>query len=108
VASTGLYDIDLMREVQDELVDEIVEEVIELVQDSVGPDGETYGDVPMTPGDRISAFIMDAQIGQLDILSYINQQYYQKRVRQYIDDVKHSPFIAHTYESRPQPPENGY
>lgn len=99
---TGIYDIELVREIQDEVVDELVEEITGLVLDSVGPDGETYGDVPMTPGDRIAAFMLDAQIGQLDILSYINKDYYQKRVSQYIDDIKHSPFIAHTYESRPQ------
>lgn len=104
---TGLYDIELMREIQDEVVDELVEEITELVLDSVGPDGETYGDVQMSPGDRIAAFMMDAQIGQLDILSYINKDYYEKRVRQYTEDIKNSPFIAHTYESA-QPPENGY
>lgn len=99
-----------MREVQEELVIELVDAIVELVQDSVGPDGETYGDVQMTPGDRIAAFMMDAQIGQLDILSYINKPYYEKRVRQYTEDIKHSPFIAHTYEQpRSQPTEsNGY
>lgn len=101
--SNGIYDIGLMREVQDEIVDELFAMFVELIGDSLGPDGETYGDTEMSPGDRIAQFLLDAKSGQMDMLSFIAPHFAEKRAKQYVDDVKHSPFIAHTYEGGGQP-----
>lgn len=95
----GIYDIQLMKEVQDEIVDELVAMFVGLIGESIGPDGETYGDTAMSPGDRIAQFLMDAQSGQMDMLQFINPEHADRRARQYVDDIKHSPFIAHTYET---------
>jgi hypothetical protein len=35
----------------------------------------------------------------MDMLSFINPQFAEKRARQFTQDVRHSPFVAHTYES---------
>ena len=92
------YDIGLFREIQDELYEEFMDFILELAEDSVGPDGETYGDQVMTPGDRIAQFILDAQTGALDALKDLNPTHYERRVRQYQQDIRNSPFVAHTYE----------
>ena len=101
---SGLYDIELMSEVQDELIRELANEFAELIAESIGPDGETYGDVQMSPGDRIAQFFLDAQSGQMDMLSFIAPHFAEKKARQYIADVKASPFIAHTYEAQMRQP----
>ena len=91
------YDLDILQEAGDEAVEEFIEEVMALLGDSMGEDGEVPGMVPMSPGDRIAQFQLDAQSGQLDALKTLNPKHYEARVRQYLEDIKKSPFVAQTY-----------
>lgn len=92
------YDLDIMQEAGEEAVEEFIEEIIAILGDSMGKDGGVPGMVQMSPGDRISQFVQDAQSGQLDALKDLNPEHYEHRVRQYMEDIKNSPFVAHTYE----------
>lgn len=91
------YDLDILQEAGEEAVEEFIEEVMAILGDSMGEDGEVPGMVPMSPGDRIAQFQMDAQSGQLDALRTLNPKHYEARVRQYLQDIKNSPFVAQTY-----------
>ena len=92
------YDLAILQEAGDEAVEEFIEEMIALLGDSMGPNGEVPGMVPMSPGDRIAQFTQDAQSGQLDALRDLNPEHYNRRVKQYLEDIKNSPFVARTYE----------
>ena len=92
------YDLAILQEAGDEAVEEFIEEMSALLGDSMGPNGEVPGMVAMSPGERIAQFTQDAQSGQLDALKDLNPEHYNRRVRQYLDDIKHSPFVARTYE----------
>lgn len=92
------YDLDILKEAGDEAVEEFIEEIIAILGDSMGKDGEVPGMVQMSPGDRISQFVQDAQSGQLDALKDLNPEHYNRRVRQYQEDIKNSPFVARTFE----------
>jgi len=96
------YDLDILQEAGDEAVEEFIEEMMAMLGDSMGEDGEVPGMVPMSPGDRIAQFQMDAPVefggnGQLTILKAINPKHYERRYRQYLEDIKNSPFVAQTY-----------
>ena len=92
------YDLAILQEAAEEAVDEYVDFIVELLDSSMGPNGEVPGMVPMSPGDRIAQFTQDAQSGQLDALKDLNPDHYERRVRQYMEDIKNSPFVARTYE----------
>ena len=102
------YDLDILQEAGEEAVDEFIEEVMAILGDSMGEDGEVPGMVLMSPGDRIAQFQLDARSGQLDALRTLNQKHYEARFRQYLEDIKNSPFVAHTFEFQgafePPPP----
>lgn len=92
-------DMELFQEAAMEAVDEFLEFIIIVVLESMGQHGEVPGFMwPMTPGDRIAQFVRDAQSGQLDALKDLNTDHYERRVRQYMEDIKNSPFVARTYE----------
>ena len=93
-----MSDVDLLTEAGEEAVDEFVDLLVEVMEESMGPDGEVPGMVPMTPGDRISDTAWMAQTGALDALKVISPKRYEQRVRQMLEDMKHSPFTAGTYE----------
>lgn len=100
---SSTYDIDLLREAGEEALMEYVDFLVEVLEEEQGPHGETVGDVQMTPGSRIAQFILDAQSGQLDALAQLNPEFARQRAQQYIEDVRNSPAVAHTFEAPKQP-----
>lgn len=103
----GLYDVKLLQEVQQEVTEELIEAFLDVAADSMGPDGETFGDMPMTPDDRIAQFVLDSKSGQMDMLSHIAPHFAAKRARQYIEDIKRSPLMKNpTPPAQPIPEPN--
>lgn len=90
---------DILFEAATEASEEYLEFLVDILTDSMGPHGEVAAFMfPMSPGDRIAQFTQDAQSGQLDALRDLNPEHYNRRVKQYLEDIKNSPFVARTYE----------
>lgn len=91
---------DLVDEVQERAMRRITELAEELLKRMHRADGTTFGDVPLSRGERILRFQDYAQRGVLDALRVVKPELLERMVKQYRDDVMSSPFESGT-TSRP-------
>lgn len=70
---TFSIDPEVQRHILDKAVDEIVLRAIGIEEAITGPDGETFGDIPLTGGDFVAFYVDLASRGVLDHLDVIDQ-----------------------------------
>lgn len=81
--------IDLMDDVQEQSLERCMDLTMALIESQLGPDGNAYGDTPMTRDDRIARFEDYARRGVLDALRQMGAPVYDQLVREYRDDMAH-------------------
>lgn len=79
---------DLVEEVKKQAIDELVDLNMQLVDQMLG-----VGDQNISRADRIARFVDYAERGVLDALKGMGAPVYDKLVREYKDDMMHSPYM---------------
>ena len=88
-----LNNVAIWEEIRRQAYAEIRDTAKMLIESNLSAEGSAYGDRPLSLGDRIERFIMDAQDGTLDILRYQSPAIYKEYVEQYAKDVMNSPLM---------------
>lgn len=83
---------DLIDEVQARCRERIPELLKELILRMQRSDGTTYGDVNLTPAQRVARFYYYAQNGTLDALQTVRPDLLDRMVKQYHADIQLAPF----------------
>lgn len=85
--------LELWNEIREQAFQRTLDLSMELINASLGPDGEAYGDRQIDRGQRILRFQMDALSGALDILKMQSPAIYEDYVNQYVRDINESPLV---------------
>lgn len=85
--------IDIMEEVRVQSIAQGVEIARALIANSMGANGEAYGDREMSVGQRIQRFMDDARSGAVDILEKQSPAIYKEYVAQFTKDINDSPLV---------------
>ena len=91
--------VELMEEVRQQAFDECMDLSESVISSMLGPDGETVGDKPLDRGQRIARVEDMSRRGVMDMLKTISPPVYEKIVRQFIRDIKDSPFMETSPEN---------
>lgn len=84
---------DLLHDVEDQAVEQIVDVLGAVWDVMLDQDGGAYGDVYLTPAERIARVEDMARRGVMDTLATISPPVYKRVQRDFIDAVVHSPLI---------------
>lgn len=95
--------VELWNEIREQAFERTLDLATELIGASLGEDGEAYGDRPLSRGNRILRFQMDAQSGALDILKVQSPRIYEDYVKQYLRDISETPLVKPAPVQRPSP-----
>ena len=90
---TNNMSIDIMEEVRSQSIAQGVEIAKALIANSMGANGEAYGDREMSVGQRIQGFMDDARSGAVDILQKQSPDIYNEYVAQFTKDINDSPLV---------------
>ena len=88
-----LNNVVIWEEIRKQAFDEIRDTARILIESNLNSDGGAYGDRPLSRGDRIERFLMDAKNGTLDILEYQSPKIFEEYVAQYVTDIMNSPIM---------------
>lgn len=83
--------VELWNDIRDQAMQRCMDLSRELIDASLSEDGMAFGDRPVTRGQRILRFQMDALSGALDILKVQSPRIYEDYVNQYLRDIAQSP-----------------
>jgi len=95
--------VELWNEIREQAFSRTLDLATEMIEASLGPDGEAYGDRSISRGNRILRFQMDAQSGALDILKVQSPRIYEDYVKQYLRDINESPLVQPAQTQQPSP-----
>lgn len=82
-----------MEEVRSQSIAQGIEIARALIANSMGANGEAYGDREMSVGQRIQRFMDDARSGAVDILEKQSPAIYKEYVAQFTKDINDSPLV---------------
>lgn len=86
--------IDLLTDVREQAREQIRDMGLAVEGGMTGPDGEAFGDVQLSPADRIARFVDYAERGILDILLHQGSpKTYWMLIREFVSDMEHSPLM---------------
>lgn len=91
--------VELWNEIRDQAFEVTLDMALQMVEMSLSPNGEAYGDHQITRGQRILRFQLDALHGAVDILKVQSPKIYTQYVAQYMRDIGESPLA----QQFPQP-----
>lgn len=83
--------IGLLDDVKAQAREQIREIAIATQEGMTGPGGRAFGDVDISPDDRIARFVDMAETGLLDILEGMGAPVYWTLIREFVQDVMRSP-----------------
>ena len=87
--------IDLLDDVQEQFVTETVALLTDIYSQTLGPDGNAYGDVQLSRGERIERVVDLAQRGVMDAFRMVCEAYdapwYERLHGQFVKDIEASP-----------------
>lgn len=72
----------------EESLDDMFAIVDAIVADMVDGDGMVFGDIQLSPAERVMSMLQDARTGVLDVLADIAPSEYERRMRQHRRDIK--------------------
>lgn len=85
---------DIVDDARDRAIEKCVGVLIPAIERQLRDDGTTYGDEPLSRGDRILRFQDWAQRGVLNTLRAVKPELYESVLRQYQRDIAESPIVT--------------